>query len=363
MQVAGEHLVQLLYTRRLKPHEPIARLMPSLSAADLARLPETFQLMGVSPELDLAATRVVVCLPTFKRPELLEQTLRSLAAQQDAPPFAVVIVDNEGVERAGVRRAIQLIDEKLLPTVILCEPRQGNCKAYNAAWRFVLTRMPQIEAVLGIDDDEIADRHWVARMVGAANRTGAGIIGGSVVPIFEDPRGAALRAHPIFRSHYETTGAVPMIFSSANYLIRPAVLTRMGFPFLDEAFDFTGGGDTDFFSRCRSTGITFHWQHDASMTEIMPARRTERSWITARGLRNGQISSLIEKKAALNLGDHGKRWVKTAGLVALSPFRAVKLATHTRSWIIGQYHINVAIGRIMAEFGLATEQYRKPEAN
>jgi glycosyltransferase involved in cell wall biosynthesis len=329
----------------------------------LTELPESFEMLGMSPALDLRSVRIAVCVPTFKRPELLEQTLRSLAAQQGAPPFAVIIVDNEGIERAGAQRALQLINTNLIPSVVLCEPRQGNCKAYNAAWRFSLTRMPQIEAILGIDDDEIADPHWLSRMVEAAERTSAGIIGGSVVPVFEDPRGERFRAHPIFRSHYTQSGPVPQIYSSANYLIRPGVLHQMGYPFLDEAFDFTGGGDTDFFIRCRAEGITFHWQHDAAMTEIMPARRTELSWITARGLRNGQISALIEKKPARGLRDHMRRWAKTAALLALSPFRSVALAVEARSWVVGQYHINVAVGRVMAEFGLSTEQYRKPEAN
>jgi GT2 family glycosyltransferase len=347
-------------------------MMPSAKprTSDLVNVPGRSQLMGSSPKVDLAATRIAICVPTFKRPDLLEQTLRSLAAQKGAPAFTLVIVDNEGQERAGAARALQLLDaglelpdKSLVEGVVLCEPRQGNCKAYNAAWGFVLSNMPQVEAILGIDDDEIADPDWVARMVDAANRTGMGIVGGSVVPIFEDKRGERFRAHPIFRSHYEKSGPVPMIFSSANYLIRPAVLHAMGYPFLDEAFDFTGGGDTDFFSRCREAGVTFHWQHDAAMTETMPARRTELSWITARGLRNGQISSSIERKAARGLSDHLRRWAKTVALAVVSPFRAATLAIRTRSWVVGQYHINVAVGRVMAELGLSIEQYRKPEAN
>jgi glycosyltransferase involved in cell wall biosynthesis len=324
---------------------------------------ESFEVIGSSRGFDAAVVKVVVCIPTFKRPDMLEATLRSLRAQIDAPPFSVVVVDNEGTAREGAARAVQLLQADLITGAVLCEPRQGNCKAYNAAWSYVLSRMPQIEAILGIDDDEIADPRWVNRMMAGAEASKAGIIGGSVTPVFDDPIGESYRLHPIFRSHYEKTGFVPMIFSSANYLIRPSVLRQMGYPYLDEAFDFTGGGDTDFFTRCRVAGIRFHWQHDAAMTETMPARRTEQSWMTARGLRNGQISSLIEIKAASGIKDHLARWTKTIILLAMSPFRATRLALETGSWVIGRYHINVALGRVMAEFGISTEQYRKPEIN
>lgn len=35
----------------------------------------------------------------------------------------------------------------------------------------------------------------------------------------------------------------------------------------------------------------------------------------------------------------------------------------TGSAVIGLYHAQVAVGRLLSEFGLVNEQYRKPESN
>jgi len=43
---------------------------------------------------------IVVCIPSFRRPQHLRLTLESLAAQRTARRFAVVIVDNDAAHAA-----------------------------------------------------------------------------------------------------------------------------------------------------------------------------------------------------------------------------------------------------------------------
>ncbi|MGL4727558.1 MAG: glycosyltransferase family 2 protein, partial [Bosea sp. (in: a-proteobacteria)] len=212
-------------------------------------------------------------------------------------------------------------------------------------------------------DDELAAPAWLSQLVGAAESSGAGIIGGSVTPIFEDKAGEAWRGHPVFRSHYTLSGPVPMIYSSANYLIQREVIIAAGYPFLDPAFNFMGGGDTDFFTRAKARGVRFHWCDEARMTEIMPARRSQWSWIKARAWRNGMISALIEKKSDGSFAGTAKRWFRSVALLGASPLRGIMLALETGSVRTGLYHAQVAMGRIGAEFGMVIEQYRNPEKN
>jgi GT2 family glycosyltransferase len=246
---------------------------------------------------------------------------------------------------------------------VIVEPAQGNCNAYNAAWRCALTRFPQARFICGIDDDEVAVPQWLEELTRGAESSGAGIVGGSVTPVFEDAAGEAFRAHPIFRSHYTQSGPVPMIYSSANYLIRREVIEDSPWPFLDARFNFMGGGDTDFFTRARARGVRFHWQHEAAMRETMPARRTQPDWIRARGYRNGMISALIARKNDPSWAGLARRLAHSGALLAAAPVRVLAQALRTGSWTIGLYHWQVAAGRLMAEFGLAIEQYRAPEKN
>lgn len=177
---------------------------------------ESFEIVAQSAPEILAHVETVVCVPTFRRPDMLERTLRSLAAQRGAGPFAVIVVENEGKERAGAERACALFAEGLFEGLVIVEPRQGNCKAYNAAWRCALTRFPALEQVLGIDDDEEAEPGWLDAFVTAARTAPAELFGGSVTAAFADASRTWLSAHPVFRSHYDVTGPVPMLYSSAN---------------------------------------------------------------------------------------------------------------------------------------------------
>lgn len=163
------------------------------SALPVFAVPESFEIVAGSAPEALAGITSVVCVPTFKRPDMLEATLRSLAGQQGGHDFAVIVVENEGIERAGAARASALHAAGLFKGFVIVEPRQGNCKAYNAAWRCALTRFPALEHVLGIDDDEEAEPGWLDAFVTAARTAPAELFGGSVTAVLPMPRAPGFR--------------------------------------------------------------------------------------------------------------------------------------------------------------------------
>src|SRR6185295_17686641 len=142
----------------------------------------------------------------------------------------------------------------------------------------------------------IADPCWLERMSAAAAKYQADIVGGPQVPVFPEAGSSAHEAHPVFAAPYRQSGAVPALYSSGNLLIGHNVLAAMGAPFLDLAFNFMGGGDSDFLSRAAQRGFRLGWCAEAPVYETVPARRLEADWIRARSLRNGVISTLVEKK-------------------------------------------------------------------
>jgi GT2 family glycosyltransferase len=320
--------------------------------------------VATSPGLDRDNIEIAVVMPTFRRPEHVVLTLRSLAVQSIDRPFAVVVVENEADGREGAAAAAQVLDEGGLRGMVVVEPRQGNCNAYNAGFSAALASFPRLTHVAIIDDDEIATPDWLAHLYVAAEETGADIVGGPQIPQFEDGEGERrFAAHPVFRPAHAASGEAKLITSTGNCLIGAYVLRHMRPNFLDERFNFLGGGDTDFFTRCRKEGFAFHWSKDAAVRETVPARRTERSWITARSLRNGIISALIQRRQSPGAIGKAKVIAKTLALLAASPFRSALLAAETGSLYIGAYHMLVAAGRIMAEFGYSIEQYRQPDKN
>ncbi|HEX2018977.1 MAG TPA: glycosyltransferase [Aurantimonas sp.] len=326
-------------------------------------MPEAVSIERISPDLSAEAVEIVVTLPTFRRPDHLLRTLQSLKAQGTRRRFAAIVIENDAEQGAGRRAADPLFASGEIAGLIITAHARGNCSAYNAGWTTALERFPSMRYLAVIDDDETAGEDWLERLVGTAEALPVDIVGGPQVPVFEKEAGRSLARHPVFVPHYAASGPVPILFSSGNVLIRREVLETMGAPFLDTAFNFIGGGDSDFYSRCRERGFRFGWCAEAPVFETTPPRRMEFSWLNARGMRNGALSSIIERRRQGGRRGDLRRFAKSAALLAASPFRSAALAARTGSAIAGLYPMQVAIGRLLAEFGIVNEQYRRPDQN
>ena len=321
-------------------------------------------IVAATPHMDVTAMEAVVTLPTFKRPQQVLETLASLAAQVTARRFAVIVMENEAEKWEGESVAAPLIEHGAMTGLVIVAHERGNCSAYNAGWETALGTFPNFRHLLVIDDDEIADPHWLERMCSTAERLGVDIVGGPQVPVFADRAQQHWEAHPVFAPPYSATGAVPALYSSGNLLVGRHVLERMGPPFLDLRFNFMGGGDSDFLSRAAQAGFRLGWCAEAPVRETVPARRTEADWIRARSLRNGVISTLVEKKRRAGTPFANlKVFAKSLALLGAAPLRAALRLLKTWSPQVAAYPIYVALGRVMAEFGYANEQYRQPEKN
>jgi GT2 family glycosyltransferase len=317
-----------------------------------------------SPGLDAGAIEAVVTLPTFRRPQQVLATLRSLANQRTARRFAVIVMENETDLREGAAAAAPLFQSGEMNGLVIIAHQRGNCAAYNAGWSTALMYFPSFRHLLVIDDDEIADPDWLENMCQAAERLPADIVGGPQIPVFEAADTQRLQGHPVFLPPYRETGLKAALYSSGNLLLSRKVLEAMPQPFLDLRFNFMGGGDSDFLSRAAARGFALGWCNEGVIREDIPARRTEWDWVRARALRNGVISTLVEnnKRAAQPLG----RLIvigRSLVLLATSPFRMVMRLVGGEPLSSAAYPIHVALGRIGAEFGYANEQYREPEKN
>ncbi|TPJ79280.1 glycosyltransferase [Mesorhizobium sp. B2-6-2] len=319
---------------------------------------------GRSPGLAAETVEAVVTLPTFKRPKQVLETLASLKAQRTGRRFAVIVMENEADAREGASAVLPLFESGEMPGMVIVAHERGNCSAYNAGWQTAILQFPNFRHLLVIDDDEIAEPDWLERMCGAAETLEADVVGGPQVPIFADASHARWAEHPVFAPPYRETGRVPALYSSGNLLLGRNVLKAMGPPFLDLRFNFMGGGDSDFLSRSAQKGFVLGWCAEAKVNETVPARRVEADWIRARSLRNGVISTLVEKKKRAGTPLAGlKVFLKSLALLAASPLRGAVRLARTGSLTTSLYPVYVALGRVLAEFGYANEQYRQPEKN
>lgn len=302
------------------------------------------------------APDAVVCVPTFRRAKMLERTLRSLAEQRTSVAFAVVVVDNDAIGRDGFAAAARFLSDAALPGHVCVEPRQGNVHAINRAFATALERYKQARYFLMIDDDELAEPDWLDAMVAAARSHGCDIVGGPVLPMFGCIAGAH-RSHPVFQPAYSASGPVHMIYGSGNCLITREAFARLG-AFFDPCFNFLGGGDTEFFTRAKAAGLRFFWAQDAVVHELVGSERVKAAWILQRGLRIGAINYRIDRMRARNLRARGKVLVKNAGVAAFAAYKSLRLVL-ARAPVLETLHpLIVALGRLLAAFGIYPEQYR-----
>jgi hypothetical protein len=261
------------------------------------------------------------------------------------------------VGRASAPVAAEYLASGKLQGVCLVEKRQGNCQAINAAFETAQALFPAATRFLMIDDDEIASPDWLELMVRTAEATGADVVGGPVLPVFDDDSQPWLARHPAFCPAYDYTGAVPLIYGCGNCLITRAAFERLGGPAFDLQFNFLGGGDCDFFYRGRNAGLTFHWTAEAVITETVPQNRTSIGWIAKRGLRIGVINYRVQNKAAQGAAARARVFAQTLGRLPLSLLRSARLLTSSKA-VVAMHPVLVAVGSALAAFGFDPKPYK-----
>lgn len=319
--------------------------------------PSVRALVAASPALDRSIA-TVVCIPTFRRPQHLRKTLESLARQLTTRRFAVVIVENDAMRAEGAGVAAEFLRRARFHGVCVAEQQQGNCHAINAAFETALAIFPEAAHLLMIDDDEIASPEWLELMVRATEATGADVVGGPVFPVFDNGSKQKLQSHPAFAPAFDRTGPVPMIYGCGNCLIRRKVFAALGLPAFDLRFNFLGGGDVDFFERCRRAGMKFHWAAEAVITETVPDVRTSPRWIVTRGLRIGAINYHVQRKWARTPWLRVRLCARLLARLPLSLFRAVCIALNKHQPLAALHPIVVAVGGALAAVGIEPQPYK-----
>jgi glycosyltransferase involved in cell wall biosynthesis len=300
----------------------------------------------------------VVCIPTFRRPAGLKKTLESLAAQAGANHFAVVVVENDVERLEGKQVADAVFASPALSGFCVVERNQGNCSAINTAFRTARDSFPTAEFFLMIDDDEEASSSWLAGMIDTARSNDADLVGGPVVRRFDGDAPASLQRHPLFYSSITSSGETACLHGTGNCLVRRSVLEALGEPTLDPRFNFLGGGDMDFFTRCHLAGFKSYWNADAKVYETVPTQRMKAKWVLARSVATGAINYRIDQKR--HQGRKGAAWLVLKNFISLgiAPFRAVKALFATGHWLPASHPICLSLGRNLAALGLSPTPYQ-----
>jgi succinoglycan biosynthesis protein ExoM len=219
---------------------------------------------------------VVICIPTFRRPEKLARLLRSLMRQRVDFSYKILVAD-DCPKDPGVEFAIREAGDPPVDWFFVHEP--GVSIVRNELVRTTLTRYPNAAWAAFVDDDQIvADDDWLARLVAAAQRYETEFVGGPVVNVLPEKPSVWALASFMGQPCRRQTGIVTTLEGTANLLVATSFFRRLSRPPFDPEFGRSGGEDYEFFCLAKRSGARFAWDNAAIITEeIEPTRASFRS--------------------------------------------------------------------------------------
>jgi succinoglycan biosynthesis protein ExoM len=265
--------------------------------------------------------RVVIAIPTYKRPLSLKRLLDAIARLDTRHDVAVLVADNDCEKQDGLALCHRLAPSYRWPLAAVPAPERGIAQVRNVLVEHAL-RDRRCAFVAMIDDDEWPDAGWLDEFVAVQRRTGADVLQGSI--LFEqdgpqnDPAPVPDIRHP--------TGLIAMLQGAGNILIVRAVLEELPRPWFDPDFALTGGEDFEFFTRLAKAGKRFAWADGARAYGEVPATRRELAWILARAYSTGNSDMRVWLKHEGGLLPLLRESAKIAGAVLLSLPLALILA-------------------------------------
>jgi glycosyltransferase involved in cell wall biosynthesis len=312
---------------------------------------------------------ISVVVSTHNRAALLPQALEALFAQDGAPPYEVIIVDNASTDGTGaLLEALTLRYPRLRHAR---EPRPGVSHGRNLG--IALARAPLIAFT---DDDVRVSREWLATIAGVLSmHPEADWVGGRVLPRWSDPPPSWLtREHwaPLALLDY---GNRPfridrhhrLCLLTASLAVRAEALHAVG----GFSPDFARCVDHELLIRLWNTGRQgLYWPDLVVETEV-PAERMTKAYHRMWHRRTGRLYAQIPPEDLFSDGD-GSPAESVVSLFGVPSFTYRELLREVRDWIgtvvrgpaSAAFHHEVRVRHLLQyvtrRYTLYTRQRRNP---
>ena len=293
--------------------------------------------------------RALIAIATYRRPRELALLLESLEQQVSACGADVVVVDNDA---EGSGREVALASSVVKTYVVEAEP--GIAQARNRGLDFF---DENYDAIVFVDDDEVADAAWLETLLGYLRDSGSDIVLGAVITTIPETAPKWVSAGGYLQRGIMPTGSSVPTAATNNVAIRRARWVEAGSQRFDPAFSATGGSDTAFFLRLTEAGLTITSVAEAIVYEPMPTDRVTRRWVVRRMTRNGIVAGRLhaERRGRRAVVEYGLGQIRAGIRLVLGDLRHRRpvTATSSRTLLMG-------VGEVYSAFGGRIYEYRRP---
>jgi glycosyltransferase involved in cell wall biosynthesis len=299
------------------------------------------------------ATDIVIGIPTYRRPELLQALLDSLLPEIQGRQVRVIVADNDCGSDAP--RVVELFRRQWPDSVCIPVAARGVAQVRNALVAQALETVPGWRWLVMMDDDGLVTSGWLGHLLATGEKFGSHLVGGPVDGVL--PAGASVFAqNSIFAARRRwTTGLVPTLNTTQNLAISRSVEQLFAPPFFRNEYGASGGEDYDFFRRVAQAGGKIAWCDEAVVLEPAPAERlTTRSLLHRYATTGGYmvaIDSHYDGRGATAIrAFKGAAGAMVRMAVAALTMEKVKLARE----VLTLAHYS---GRIAGLMGMRTSRY------
>jgi glycosyltransferase involved in cell wall biosynthesis len=282
----------------------------------LAKKPRNDELM-TAPDIS-----IVVC--TQNRADLLRGALASLAdlATDGLFTYEIVVVDNGSTDETPRVIAAAAAESRSAKGGLrgIHEPKKGIVPARNRG-----VHEARGQWIAFFDDDQLADRCWLAELYLGAQEKQCRVVGGSVHLAFPNaPEGAKRRLDPTVRMLLGEAkfGDRPLAYGRrlipgcGNLMIERSVFDEVG------VFECTVAGrgeDTDLFKRIERAGIAAWYIPRAIVHHLTPPERLTDNYLLDLARRMGE-GVAVRQLGELGRGRFALLWLAKAARLALAHY-------------------------------------------
>lgn len=310
--------------------------------------------------IHIGVERVLVVIPTFRRPRLLATLLNALAGQNSiGGSFGIrmVVLDNDANRSAeAITREIRetfpfRLDYETVEEAGLASIRNRALDIARSGYDYLAM----------IDDDERPEPQWLAELLAVRRATGAGAVVGPVPSLL--PEGAPrwlcdfrTRELPVFADRASLIDGW-----SGNCLLDMKAVATLGMRF-DRDFNFAGGEDQLFFRQLVARGGRIAYAARAVAWEDMPVERQSLRFVITRSFRRGNTLALCDLRL---LGRPRATAIRSSKAIATIARGAAKvvlavLKCDESGAIDGACDFASAGGMIGGLVGMTYQAYRRP---
>jgi glycosyltransferase involved in cell wall biosynthesis len=227
---------------------------------------------------------IAICVPTYKRPELLRKCLTAIGKLNTLNNylFNIVVVDNDS--DASAKSLCDEFRDKMENSLhYFVEPERGLSSVRNR----LLKEANRLHAgfIAFIDDDEQPGPDWLVKHMTAMHKYQADVCTGPVLATgskYHSPQ------------KVKDNGTTPRHVSTNNVVFKMKLVRLQELRF-DAFYNFIGGEDFDFFERSKKLNNKHVWVEEALVYESIPESRDNLRYLFYRHF-SGGINSIMRYK-------------------------------------------------------------------